>query len=575
MGSRRRNLIILVLVLVLTAASIYAITAKETVLGLDLRGGTELVYQANETAKNPNIDAAGHRSRDRHPARAHRRAGRLRARDREDRRGPDRGRAAGRLERRARDRAGRHHGAALPLRLREERDPAGPEARQRHRAQTFNRLYDAVTFAGEQESGVLPGPLHDQRAPPTTCSTTSSLGVGRGPGRVQAGPLPRLARRQAAGGHRGAVGPAGHSGRPGRGAPATTRRPRSTRARGSRRSTSCSRTARSSSGDEIDDPKQESDQGGAAQRHVRVHRRGPRGVPEVTGRIAQRGAANAPPGTCNTPTGGDALSQHFAVVLDNEIVSRPIINFCENPEGIDGRTGAQISGSFSLTEAQDLAKFLQIGALPVNLTLVSQSTVSATLGEEALDQGLKAGLIGPDPRPALPDRLLPRPRPGRRAGPPGLRRLLPGDDQDDPDHPDAAGHRGPGADDRRRGRRQRRHLRANKGGGTRGQVDRLGDRHRLPQGDRDDHRRQRDHADHGLHPVRARLGRGQGLRVHPRHRDDRLAVHGGPVHAGDPRRLRPRPLHALARGPRCLGRGRTAGTSTSSAPVAGSSRSPG
>ncbi len=81
-------------------------------------------------------------------------------------------------------------------------------------------------------------------------------------------------------------------------------------------------------------------------------------------------------------------------MLDNEIVSRPIIDFCENPEGIDGRTGAQISGSFTITEAQDLAKFLQIGALPVDLTLVSQSTVSATLGEEALDQGLKAGLIG-------------------------------------------------------------------------------------------------------------------------------------------------------------------------------------
>ena len=81
-------------------------------------------------------------------------------------------------------------------------------------------------------------------------------------------------------------------------------------------------------------------------------------------------------------------------MLDNEVVTRPIINFVENPAGIDGRSGAQISGNFSLQEAQDLAEFLQIGALPIELQLISQSTVSATLGEEALDQGLKAGLAG-------------------------------------------------------------------------------------------------------------------------------------------------------------------------------------
>jgi SecD/SecF fusion protein len=82
------------------------------------------------------------------------------------------------------------------------------------------------------------------------------------------------------------------------------------------------------------------------------------------------------------------------VVLDNEVVSRPIINFVDNPAGIDGRTGAQIEGGFDIGEAQDLAEFLKIGALPIELKLISQSTVSASLGEEALDQGLKAGLAG-------------------------------------------------------------------------------------------------------------------------------------------------------------------------------------
>ena len=112
----------------------------------------------------------------------------------------------------------------------------------------------------------------------------------------------------------------------------------------------------------------------------------------ITETIAERGQAEAPPGV--TADQAAQLSGNFAVVLDNQVVSRPIINFVENPSGIDGRTGAQISGSFSIQEAQDLAENLRIGALPIDLTLISQSTVSATLGQEALDQGLKAGLVG-------------------------------------------------------------------------------------------------------------------------------------------------------------------------------------
>jgi SecD/SecF fusion protein len=113
----------------------------------------------------------------------------------------------------------------------------------------------------------------------------------------------------------------------------------------------------------------------------------------VTRRIAERGAANAPPGTV-TSEQASQFSDSFAVVLDDEVVSRPIINFVDNPQGIDGRTGAQIEGNFTIQEAQDLAEFLRIGALPIRLVLVSSSTVSASLGEQALDQGLKAGIAG-------------------------------------------------------------------------------------------------------------------------------------------------------------------------------------
>jgi SecD/SecF fusion protein len=110
---------------------------------------------------------------------------------------------------------------------------------------------------------------------------------------------------------------------------------------------------------------------------------------DVTRRIAQRGLANAVPGVP-----ADQQSGHFAIVLDNQVKSRPIINYQENPDGIDGRTGAQISGSFTIGEAQDLAQFLQRGALPIDLKLISQSQVSATLGKQALNEGLRAGIAG-------------------------------------------------------------------------------------------------------------------------------------------------------------------------------------
>jgi SecD/SecF fusion protein len=114
---------------------------------------------------------------------------------------------------------------------------------------------------------------------------------------------------------------------------------------------------------------------------------------DVTRRIAQRGQAQAI-GPVSAEEAG-FLSGHFAVVLDNEVKTRPIINFAENPDGIDGRTGAQISGGFStVQDAQDLATTLQIGALPINLKLISETQVSATLGSQALHEGVKAAIIG-------------------------------------------------------------------------------------------------------------------------------------------------------------------------------------
>ncbi len=85
--------------------------------------------------------------------------------------------------------------------------------------------------------------------------------------------------------------------------------------------------------------------------------------------------------------------QRFAIILDGRIVSNPTIDYNENPSGIQGGR-AQITGSFTRSEAQTLAKQINSGALPIQLTVISQKQVSATLGKESLRQGLIAGVVG-------------------------------------------------------------------------------------------------------------------------------------------------------------------------------------
>jgi SecD/SecF fusion protein len=106
----------------------------------------------------------------------------------------------------------------------------------------------------------------------------------------------------------------------------------------------------------------------------------------VTAQIARRG---------DLVSGlGQTLRQHFAVALDNQLITVPYIDFKQYPDGINGDNGADISGSFTITSAQDLANELRLGALPIDLKLISESQVSATLGKEALHNGLIAGMLG-------------------------------------------------------------------------------------------------------------------------------------------------------------------------------------
>jgi len=87
--------------------------------------------------------------------------------------------------------------------------------------------------------------------------------------------------------------------------------------------------------------------------------------------------------------------QTFAIVLDNEMNSDPQIDYTDPSlrDGISG--GAEISGgNMTIQESKDLALVLNIGALPVRLTVAEQRSVSATLGKDSLHEGLIAGLIG-------------------------------------------------------------------------------------------------------------------------------------------------------------------------------------
>jgi SecD/SecF fusion protein len=139
-------------------------------------------------------------------------------------------------------------------------------------------------------------------------------------------------------------------------------------------------------GTNITNPRQGTDQSGAPDVQFGFTSSGQKAFQRVTAQIAHRG---------DLVSGlGHTFNQHFAVALDNQLVTVPQIDFKTYPDGIPGDSGADITGGFSVTSAQDLANELRLGALPIRLRLISESTVSATLGKQALHQGLVAGGVG-------------------------------------------------------------------------------------------------------------------------------------------------------------------------------------
>ena len=82
------------------------------------------------------------------------------------------------------------------------------------------------------------------------------------------------------------------------------------------------------------------------------------------------------------------LKKQVAIYLDGEIISAPTVQ----AEITNGE--AVITGNFTLEDAKNLVKNLNEGALPVPISLVSQNSVEASLGEISLRESMKAGAMG-------------------------------------------------------------------------------------------------------------------------------------------------------------------------------------
>ena len=85
---------------------------------------------------------------------------------------------------------------------------------------------------------------------------------------------------------------------------------------------------------------------------------------------------------------GENVGKRMAIVLDGKVYSAPVIR-----ERIGGGR-ASISGNFTTAEAQDLAIVLRAGSLPAPVTVLEERTVGPSLGQESIDSGIRAAIVG-------------------------------------------------------------------------------------------------------------------------------------------------------------------------------------
>ena len=106
------------------------------------------------------------------------------------------------------------------------------------------------------------------------------------------------------------------------------------------------------------------------------------GEPNVSVKFNSQGAADFDRIT------GENVRKRLAIVLDGIVHSAPVIQ-----ERISGGQ-AQITGSFTMDEARDLAIVLRAGALPAPVNILEERTVGPSLGSDSIRHGILATIIG-------------------------------------------------------------------------------------------------------------------------------------------------------------------------------------
>lgn len=61
------------------------------------------------------------------------------------------------------------------------------------------------------------------------------------------------------------------------------------------------------------------------------------------------------------------------------LITVPFIDYTQYPDGVNGDNGGDISGSFTISSARDLANELRLGSLPLNLKLICEGAPATTL----------------------------------------------------------------------------------------------------------------------------------------------------------------------------------------------------
>jgi SecD/SecF fusion protein len=389
MTDRRRNLLVLLLVAGLLAASVGAILAKTTRLGLDLKGGVSLIYQAKPTKQSAVTGEAIDRSVDI----MRKRVDQLGVAEPEIQRAGSDQIDVSLPDVKNADEAARQVGTTAQLNFYDwETNVLGSDCK----AHPEDANLTGGPSAGNEQFGLS---LFDAVTRASTCparsfGTTNGLFylVDAKAKRVLAGP--GEARQDV-------VDQASARGVPAGTGEVLEVQPGTIVVRAEQPDPKGKPSSRyfvlqdhpSVSGNDIKNPEQNFDNGsgGSGQPNVTFDFTGSgrKKWQAATRAIAERGQATFIPGS-----DPQSAYQHFAIVLDNELISVPYIDFQRNPGGIDGSSGNEISGGFTIASAQRLANLLKTGALPIKLQLISSSQVSATLGKQALHQGLIAGIAG-------------------------------------------------------------------------------------------------------------------------------------------------------------------------------------